>query len=156
MLIMAEIILVTGERNAGKTAYLKSLLKSGLCAKGFLTVADDAGKKVLRLLDVETGERRMLMAESEDGPVRIGRYAYDPCVFEWARTRLSRVGSGTVFLDEVGRLELSGGGFDKILVSLLQKEIVLYLSVRTEFLDAVAARYGIGGCRLVRVPERER
>ncbi len=151
MLIMADIIIVTGGRNAGKTAYLKGLLESGLFSSGFLTVSDDAGKKVLRLLDVETGESRMLMRESGDGPDRIGRYAYDPNVFEWARERLSDVVSGTVVLDEIGRLELSGGGFDPILNTLLRKRILLYVSVRTEFLDEFRARYKIGGCRLVRI-----
>lgn len=146
---MAEVKIISGERNSGKTSFIKKLLESGLDAKGFITVAFDEKKDVLYLQDIASGEKRLLMETSSWKENGIGRYSFHPETFEWAEKKLSEIVSGTIVIDEVGRLELSGKGFDSLLWKLLCKDVELYVSVRKDYIGNVVEHYGLDSYQLI-------
>lgn len=148
---MAEVKIISGERNGGKTAFIKNMLESGLAAKGFITTALDEKKDVLYLQDIASGERRILMEASDWKKNGIGRYRFYPATFKWAEKKLSQAVSGTVVLDEVGRLELSGRGFDSLMSKLLCKDVELYVSVRKDYIENVVEHYGLSSYQLIEV-----
>lgn len=148
---MAEVKIISGERNSGKTAFIKKLLETGLPAEGFITVALDGKKDVLYLQDIASGERRLLMEASCWKKNKIGRYRFCPSTFKWAEKKLSQAVSGIVVLDEVGRLELSGRGFDSLMRKLLCKDVELYVSVRKDYIESVVGHYGLSSYQLIEI-----
>ena len=54
---------------------------------------------------------------------------------------LSEVISGTVLIDEVGRLELDDGGYAPVLRLLKDRDIDLVVSVRKSFADDVIIKF---------------
>lgn len=148
---MAEVRIITGERNSGKTSFIKKMLESGLNAKGFMTVSLDEGKDVLYLQDIASGKKRLLMETSCWRKNGIGRYRFYPATFEWAEKKLSSVSSGTIVLDEIGRLELKERGFDSLMKKLLCKDVELYISVRKDYIENVVEHYGLSSYQLIDV-----
>ena len=78
------VILVSGERGAGKTAALlrvrEAALDAGLTAGGFLSVARFAGgeKVGIDVMDAATGSLHSLAELGEGGVLRTGRYRFHP------------------------------------------------------------------------------
>ena len=140
--------IITGGRGCGKTHYLLSLIEKGEKAQGFLSLHEGDS---YYLRNIETGEKKLLMTTSELFAGRIGRYYYDEKLFREACSSLSSIDNGSVFIDEIGRLELSGGGFDKGLRSLLGKNVSLTLTVRCDFLSSVIASYNLGNAEIISV-----
>ncbi len=111
-----RIVLLAGERGAGKTTCcirLAGLLASaGLRSGGFVSrrVVDPLGTTRLHLVDLETGEERML-ADTQGGlpGPRVGRFQMDAATLAWGvalarRAREAR--ADLIVLDEIGPLEL--------------------------------------------------
>ena len=74
-------------------------------------------------------------------PDRIGKWFYDQRLFDAAFKELAEVYEGSVFIDEVGRLELRGGGYAPALRLLLSRDIDLTITVRRDFLDDVISTF---------------
>ena len=132
--------IITGERGEGKTTALYHLASSISSPKGFISLHED---DAYYLLNLSTGDRNLLMTSSSLYPDRIGRWSYDKKLFEKACSMLSAIDSGDVFIDEVGRLELSGKGFAPALKVLVEKPVSLYLSVRKPFLADVITAFSL-------------
>lgn len=140
--VSAELVLVVGERDSGKTTTLTRMLTihhaQNHTVGGFLALANP-GKTWYRLNSLATGESRMAFsAESNLGSVRLGRFSVDESAFVWANAQIhSDLGRcNVVFFDEIGRLELQGGGFSPSFRAALATESVSVIAaVRTNFLD---------------------
>jgi nucleoside-triphosphatase THEP1 len=94
---------------------LRALQHAGYTCGGILTYkADDESRAVL---DVCTGESRAF-ASTKDiyGGPHFGRYFFSPEGIEFGLKAIEEgVASDVLFVDEIGYLELSGGGFAKAL-----------------------------------------
>ena len=149
MPMMLEFI--TGPIHSGKTTRL-----AAWCAAqppgsvgGVLQPAQPTGRV---FVDAATGAEFPLEAPPdapETAVQRVGRYVFATAAFGWAADRLARAAANpmvrTIVVDEIGPLELRGGGLDAALRALLasdQAELNVRLVVRDGLEAAVRARYG--------------
>jgi nucleoside-triphosphatase THEP1 len=112
-------ILLTGERNAGKTTVVRAVVSRlhdrEITTAGFYTAG---GPETLELVAARTGERRVFATQSGefDGPT-VGRYTVDPAAIEWGLA-LADDSADVLVLDEIGALERRGEGFAPLLSDL--------------------------------------
>lgn len=153
-----SVVLVVGARNSGKTAYARALVARARAANrrvaGFLSEGEwQGGRKVgFHLQDVAVPGRRMLLASVEPGrglELAVGPYHLSRAAFARADAELRRAaGADLVCVDEVGPLEVRGGGFAPALGFLLEHHTgILLLTVRPSVVDAVLAM--VGAARVV-------
>lgn len=144
----ARCRIITGERDAGKTTRLLEMVSACSCPQGFACVKYQDG---YLLRNLSSGEERLFMSSSPVFTGRIGRWFYDEDLFRKANSILEKIDKGTVFIDEIGRLELSGGGFAPSLEVLLHKEAELTITVRRSFLQQVMEAFGISEAEIIEV-----
>jgi len=144
--------LLSGPVGVGKTTLCLRLAEAarerGLCVGGVLTPAtlEDGIKVGIQALDVGSGETRVLARVDRDlGGTQVGPYSFDDRVLEWVVRRCERALDGVdgmVFVDEIGKLELSRGGGLARLIPLLAcpRRGITVAIVRDFLLDTLAAR----------------
>jgi len=143
------ILVLTGPVHGGKTTFLERSLarwaSCGFAAGGFLSVAGTGtgGATEYDLLELRTGCRHpYLRREGKPGEERIGPFFFVPETLKLARS-IIREADPREFLvvDEVGPLELLGGGLWPALREALSRPCLrCLLVVREEILeDALAA-----------------
>jgi nucleoside-triphosphatase THEP1 len=125
----ARVALVVGSRNSGKTGYARAVVEraraAGLRVAGFFSDAEwDGGVKArFYLEDITDPDRRLLLASVDPGPeleIRTGPYHLSGEAFAAAdRSLRGWEDSDLVCIDEVGPLEMRGGGFRPALDRLL-------------------------------------
>lgn len=122
------------------------------CA-GLLTLREDGEHRVV--VDVQTGLRRRLTLPGPPG-IPVGRFFFDPEVLAWGAEVLARrVPCDLLVVDEVGPLELGGGGWAVGLDVLRSGDFRLGLAVvRPELLAEVQAR--LPGAQSVEVTRENR
>ena len=131
--------IVTGRRGSGKTTLMLSLAGTVTEPMGFLSIHE--GDEYF-LLSLASGTKRLLMTSRPLFPGRIGRWSYDQSVFDEAAAVLSSLHSGDVFIDEIGALELSGGGFASALEAIAANNAIsLTIAVRDSFLEDVIRKF---------------
>jgi len=137
---MSSNYIITGGRNCGKTYTALALIEKLSVVDGFVSIANEA-KNCYYLKSIKTGEQRKVLWEGTNEP-RIGRFTYDQTVFDWANQYLMKREVKTILLDEIGRLELLGGGFAPALEKLAQdSSLTLYLCVRDSFVSDVVSKF---------------
>ena len=86
------------------------------------------------------------MTETEqNGFQKIGRFWLDPNVIKRVTSTIEEqaLSPSVIFIDEVGRLELEGRGWDEVLQSLLLTNVVVVIAVRKAFVDEILKHYSI-------------
>lgn len=146
------VILVSGERGAGKTTALlrvrEAALAAGLTTGGFLSVARlAAGEKVgIDVMDAATGATHALAEVGEGGALRTGRYRFHLAGIA-AGLRFARAGQGAdvFFADELGPLELERGeGWTEVLPVIAARAFgAAFVVVRPSQLAVARARLGL-------------
>ena len=147
----AKLTLVVADQNGGKSTTLKAMLEkppySLLPLCGFLSLANPE-KTVYRLMSVRTREVRTALAlELPNAEVRLGRFLVDQQVFAWANEQIiSDLATAKVAVfDEIGRLELGGGGFSPSFKKALQdSKVAVVAAVRLPFVDEVLETFAVG------------
>ena len=138
------IVLITGPRGVGKTTLC---LRAVILAKearhscaGLLTLREDDDRRIL--VDVRTGDRRSLTASGPTG-VPVGRYLFDPDALAWGAEILARsIPCDLLVLDELGPLEMAGGGWAVGMDVLREGRFLLALVVvRPELVAEVLERF---------------
>ena len=87
----------------------------------------------------------------DEAVVPVGRFQFRQAAFDWAVQRIEAAlaqGAGAVVIDEVGPLEMRGGGFANLLdlIGRTYPAVEQVLLVRTSLVDEVAARFGDAAC----------
>jgi nucleoside-triphosphatase THEP1 len=135
---MDKIVLLTGERETGKTHLCQRVMEEaqrrGFSCAGVLSRALFEGqqKTGISLVDVASGEERLL-ATADDFPhgVRWGRYRFVPSSLAWGGDLLAKAAPcDLLVVDELGPLELElGQGLVKALDVLVRGGFSLALVV---------------------------
>ncbi len=144
---------ITGEKGSGKSTFTHALCSRieefGLSTGGIIQIPPlpDQNQEERFLSDQSTGEIRLLLTTEEiQGWPRRGRFSINEATFEWARERLLAQAEKCEFLviDEIGPLELEGGGYHEALVELRKRgdSIPIILAImRRELVEKVLERY---------------
>lgn len=139
--------IVSGGKGAGKTTMMQSLASLSAHPQGFVSL--HRGDSYI-LLNLQSGEEELLMTLNPSCSSCIGQWYFDQSVFTRACAELESISYGDVFIDEIGRLELSGGGFAPALRALLKREEVnLTISVRDEYADQVRSSFSIEDAAII-------
>lgn len=142
------VMLLSGPRGVGKSTVClgvaERLGQAGLTAAGIITQVQETRRF---LLDVVSGNRRLLAAEGEslEGP-GWGRYTFSQAGLDWGNHVVCEAiasGAELILLDEIGPLELvSGLGLLPALQAVLERAPAGLLVVRPALLDALRAMAG--------------
>ncbi|HPW17917.1 MAG TPA: nucleoside-triphosphatase [Candidatus Aminicenantes bacterium] len=142
------VLALTGPVHGGKTTFLERAwpgwAAAGLACAGFLSPAatDENGETGYDLLEVPALRRRPYLRRGGGArAARTGPYAFLPGALERARRILRHGGrAGLLIVDEVGPLELEGGGLWPALRGALRRpEGATLLVVRESVADGLAA-----------------
>lgn len=153
-----SVTIITGDRNSGKTTTLKNIIASN--DKLYLGYISESlyNKEVYYLKNVYSNETiKILQTQECSHHQKIGKYFIVENSFEEAYLSLLKQialfeNKEVVFvLDEIGALELSSSGFDKLLVKLLEYSNDLIICVRRKFLEQVCNKYKIENYKLINV-----
>jgi nucleoside-triphosphatase THEP1 len=142
------VILISGDRRAGKTTVLltvrESAIRAGRGVGGVLSVArfEESGKVGIDVMDAATGRTMPLATIGEvtggADDVRIGHYTFDPDALA-AGLRYAEAGRGAdvFFVDELGPLELQrGAGWVAVIDMIRARDFgVALVTIRPELLD---------------------
>ncbi len=144
-----ELIFVVADRDSGKTTNLTRLLESRfphakVC--GVLSLANE-GKTCYRLKDLASNEERLVMDMNPiKGASHFGRFHVDQAVFDWANASILKVlgESDVVVFDEIGRMELLGGGLAQAFRQALKvSDLTVLAAVRTQFVPEVLSCFDL-------------
>ncbi len=149
------IFIITGSRGVGKTTCLLKLIEEkkikGTFPSGIMTPAiynANGNKLGFYALNVATSEQWELgRSDKLLGGPSYGPFSFNEGGFIRANEILKKIlteGSGDVFLDEIGPLELTKGyGFYPVLAPINKFDINrnLYLVIRPELIDEFLGRY---------------
>ena len=158
------IHIITGGRDTGKTARMRELHSAlggdGIISEKIFDAGEHTGYRALRL----SGGRGRLLAGRKNtprgleiprgGPV-LGPWIFSAEGFLFSAGEFEEIleaGEGPLFLDEIGRLELSGEGFAPLLGRLLRSGRELYFSCRDSFAGEVAEKFNIVNFSFIEVP----
>lgn len=148
-------IIITAKRNSGKTTYLKKFITNKNCI-GFISDSTKFKEKFY-FNDLFFNERYLSMeTQFHEDWKKIGKYFINPHIFEKIEVELFKAIEAKkdfdyIVLDEIGRLELEGRGFDTLLKKLVKKEYPLILSIRSDFVTQVIENYDLKNVKIIRV-----
>jgi general stress protein 26 len=153
-------VIVAGGVGAGKTEaglrLAQRLRDAGAVVGGILAprLVEHGETVGYNVLDVSTGED-VAFARADPPGQAVGRFFVRPAGLAFAERAL-RHGierADVVFVDEVGRWELGGGGHAASLADLLQSRALPILFVRTELAQAVVDRFALQAAKVLRLAE---
>lgn len=150
-----RVLLIHGEIGSGKTrraaAWVESEGLAGRTVAGVLALKSPAGRQ---FMDIATGDQVPLEHPAEgEVAIPVGRFQFRQTTFDWAVQRIEQAlgQARSVVIDEVGPLEMRGGGFAPLLDRLerVNPGIQRVLLVRTGLVDAVADRFCRGATTIL-------
>ncbi|GAA4332087.1 nucleoside-triphosphatase [Flaviaesturariibacter amylovorans] len=154
-----NVFLLTGPIESGKTTALATWANDREEVCGILMPGTGADR---RFLDIATGASWPASAEPGSAEAfTVGRYSFSIAAFARAENVLLEAvkkAGGWLLIDEIGKLELAGQGFDATLRHLLHagtqkaSPTALVLVVRDSLVDAIQERYGLAAAALRRHP----
>ncbi len=125
---MRRFRLITAPHDGGKTRWILEHCRG---CRGFVSVSPDEEKKEIFLMNLETGEKRLLMRRNAENV-----FIVDEETFSYANDCIMRETSGLVVLDECGWMECGKRGFYPSLVHLRDTpSLSALLSVRLDRLE---------------------
>jgi len=123
-----QVIIITGSVGCGKTSLVEKaahLLKTeGVSVAGLIAprLGEAEEQRGYIVHDLRTGKERVLARTTPfNTPLRQGSFYFDEESFYWAEELVSRsLNSQVLILDEVGRLELRGNGYCRLMQTTLR------------------------------------
>jgi len=139
-------ILLIGEKGAGKTTVCRKIIgiageKRCRCS-GVISSQQGDG---LVVEDVSTGERKLLAASADSDPVldgiRLCSFVFSREGIEFGKRAIAK-GGDLLIIDELGKLELGGKGFDNALSVFASRDKNSILVIRDKLKAEVLAKLG--------------
>lgn len=121
-----NLLIYLGPIKSGKSSRLYDFSKSRENVAGILSLLIDNKKCIY---SIRTKEQKLLEVnkiESNEDTITCGKYVFDKKVFKWAREILKndlKEKPELIILDEIGPLELSGGGLAPTAFEIVKKSI---------------------------------
>lgn len=166
------ITIISGPINSGKTTLIEkhyhehmagSQIKA-FSADGFISNKIMDGKDVVKfqLRQLSTGYEMDFIipfnqVRAEGVARKVGTYALLEAPLKWANACLKdMIGYKTapIYLDEIGQVELEGGGFDPIFRKLLNSKLELTITIRDSLVESVIKHYDIKDYKIIKAGER--
>jgi nucleoside-triphosphatase THEP1 len=159
---MRDVLLVTGEINSGKTAKMRELYKASDSGSGFLSVkifdnSIHTGYDLLFLPDnysMPFIRKKEYMNGNEKTVFKTGKYIFLKKAFDEAEKIINRNiinNNYTVYIDELGPLELEKKCFYKSALKVINSNIPLIASVRSSCLSGIIKLFKISRYRIIEV-----
>lgn len=156
------VTIISGKVNSGKTSYLLQHYQQYREGDGFISRKILNGQKVFgfKSLRLSTKEEKPWMIDDAfyQGEFmnagRVGPYWIDLnrlSEIEKSIERMIRKGVQPIYLDEVGRLELSGQGYDAMLKKLFLTHLNIIIAVRDDLTKLVIDRYQLKNYSIIEV-----
>jgi len=126
------VVIITGEIHSGKTTFalnvITALKEKNINVCGFLAIGIDENgeRKGFKLMDLQTGEKTDLCSTSEiPESFKAGRYYFRRKAIEKGIKILTNIPDDCqcVIIDEIGPLEIAGGGWSMAIDHLCRKNI---------------------------------
>jgi nucleoside-triphosphatase THEP1 len=146
------VYIITGDQGAGKTTFLNRTLElleeNGVPAAGIMArgIDHDGGREGFYLVDLESGRTMVLCTTSgpPEWPVT-GKYHFDPGTITEGEKILSSIPKTHIaVVDEVGPLEMQGGGWDRGLKNLVDRHPApMIWIVRRSIIRQVIRKYAL-------------
>lgn len=156
------ITIITGEKDTGKSSFLKKWYESvprgvGFYSRKVFCHTRLIGYDLVFLPGMQTFPLIRLpewTAAGEPGveSIRKGRFSFSPAGFRLARQWIEAyaIPGEPVWMDEVGGLELAGGGFDGLIREVLLAHEDVRMVFRKHLLEKLVAHYVIEKYRVIR------
>jgi len=143
--VKANVILVTGKVDAGKTTFMAAeadRLKQDFRVCGFICRANVYAERKddYRLTDLQTGEETPFCKRNAEGTFDFSDEAVE--IFE-EKVLKDAENADYVFIDEAGKLEINGGGWNTLITELLRKRTTIVIAVRDSFVDEFLDTFAI-------------
>lgn len=147
------LILLSGRRGAGKTAFCRRLAQQaralGLRLAGLVSPAEfrNGEKIAIHVMDLVSSERRLLARPNtrrDFGPYATSAWEFLPETVAWANELLAQIGDcDLLIIDELGPLELEQGGGWQAALDVIQarRYFIAVVVIRPELLAAAQARW---------------
>jgi nucleoside-triphosphatase THEP1 len=147
-----RVFIISGGHGSGKSELVMELARllraagkkpGGICAEGLWHNGVRSGFDLVNLSDASS---RPLCRREPGGTVRAGEFRFFEAGLAAGHAALSAgalAGADAVFVDEVGFLELEGGGWAAPLKELSCGSVPLVLVVRDYLVERVAACFGL-------------
>ncbi len=148
---MKSFNIITGEKGEGKTTTLLTLSSTLTSPVGFVSL--HRGDEYY-IRNIVSGEERLLLSPRPVLPGMWKGWYVDSSLFDDVYLSLSTVKSGPVLLDECGRMEMEGLGYDRTLRMLIERDADIYITLRRKFLESFLSHYSIVDYRLIGVERR--
>ena len=158
----AAIAIITGEKSSGKTRFLAEtatmLKKSGIDVGGVYTkkIRENNEITAYRIVNVATDEEYPFLQKNElESDLRIGAFSIDADGLEFGKKSIAKsYDSRVLMIDEIGKLEMSGGGwYNELNLLPLEKPLYILLSIRQEFVDDVIKKWSLQPSEIYNVAE---
>ncbi len=158
------INIVTGSRNEGKSSKIKEIFAQkgenawGFCSRKIKEAGNITGYK---LRNMRTGEEYNL-AQLSSLPLpddwgesfNHGKFTFSKAGFRKAWTIFNEAEKNSAksfFIDEVGKIELNGGGHAPLLYKALKSKMDLYIAIRDIYVEEASKIFNFGNFKIIDV-----
>jgi len=152
--MMNKTFIISGEVHGGKTIFANNLA-SLMAEKGFIIdgfvcpgIFENAERSAFYIRFLATGDK-IPYAKKEQVPkwISFKRFYFNPAALEKGNGLLKTLtgeARKVVFVDELGRWELEGGGWSEGVRLLVQKpDLIKILVVRTAFVNEIITKFNL-------------
>jgi len=160
------VYIISGKKDSGKTTRMEELFRNTKNAAGFISkkIVQDGLVTGYDIIELSSGHRvrfaRVKGYEPEAWHERtqIGKFSFskeglraaEGIIHNALEAENSGISTKSIFLDEIGKLELKGDGFCKLLTQLLKKEYLdIYIAVRSGNIKSVLRNFAITDYRIL-------
>jgi len=155
------ITVITGPVDCGKTSEINKIFENS-GGDGFISpkVYRDGVFVGYDLKHLATGETRALARIGKcsgfEGNLEYGRFLFSRGSFDYANSILIDMAKNSIkpiFIDEIGPVELFGGGFHNGIISAIEANVDLYLVIGYRCFREAVDKFHIGEYRIL-IPKR--